>query len=175
MTTKNGLEYRWYAFYVRPRHEKSVFSQLEARQQETFLPLYRTKNKWADRWKTVSLPLFPGYVFCRFDLANRFSLLSLPGVVDVVRLGSDPAPIDTDEIEAIQLIVNSGAYAEPYPHLAYGDRVQMRGGPFNGLAGTLMQVRNTLRLVVSLELLNRSVLVEIDRDWVVPFPLSKLA
>jgi transcription antitermination factor NusG len=175
MTTKDGIGHNWYAFYVRPRHEKSVSSQLEARQQETFLPLYRTKNKWADRWKTVALPLFPGYVFCRFDFANRYSLLSLPGVVDVVRIGSDPAPIDTGEIEAIRLVVNSDLYAEPYPHLVRGDRVVMRGGPFNGLSGTLMQVRNTLRLVVSLELLSRSVLVEIDREWVAPIPLSKLA
>jgi transcription antitermination factor NusG len=173
MDTKH--ENRWYALYVRPRHEKTVCSQLEAKQQESFLPLYRTRNRWADRWKTVSLPLFPGYVFSWFDFAYRSSTLATSGVIDVVRLGSEPAPVATAQIEAIRLIVNSAAFAEPYPHLVRGDRVMMRGGPFNGLSGTLMVVRNSLRLVVSVELLGRSVLVEIDRDWVVPFPLSKLA
>jgi transcription antitermination factor NusG len=168
-------ENRWYALYVRPRHEKTVFSQLEAKQQESFLPLYRTRNWWADRWKTVSLPLFPGYVFSRFDFARRSSVLATPGVIDVVRLGSEPAPVETAQIEAIRLIVNSGAFIEPYPHLVRGDRVIMRGGPFSGLSGTLMVVRNSLRLVVSVEFLGRSVLVEIDRDRVAPFPLSKLA
>lgn len=173
MTPKH--ENRWYALYVRPRHEKTVCSQLEAKQQESFLPLYRVRNRWADRWKTVCLPLFPGYVFSRFDFAYRSSILATSGVIDVVRLGSEPAPVDTAQIEAIRLIVNSAAFAEPYPHLVRGDCVMMRGGPFNGLSGTLMVVRNRLRLVVSVELLGRSVLVEIDRDWVVPFPLSKLA
>lgn len=175
MTTKHRPGNRWYALYVRPRHEKTVCSQLEAKEQETFLPLYRTRNKWADRWKTVSLPLFPGYVFCRFDIAYRSSVLAASGIVDVVRLGCEPAPVDTAEIDAIRLIVNSAAFAEPYPHLVKGDRVMMRGGPFNGLSGTLMEARNSLRLVVSVELLCRSVLVEIDRDWVVPLPISKLA
>jgi transcription antitermination factor NusG len=173
MTPKH--ENRWYALYVRPRHEKTVCSQLEAKQQESFLPLCRVRNRWADRWKTVCLPLFPGYVFSRFDVAYRSSILATSGVIDVVRLGSEPAPVDTAQIEAIRLIVNSAAFAEPYPHLVRGDCVMMRGGPFNGLSGTLMVVRNRLRLVVSVELLGRSVLVEIDRDWVVPFPLSKLA
>ena len=175
MTGKQVFGKRWFALYVRPRHEKAVSSQLEGRQQETFLPLYRTRNKWADRWKTVSLPLFPGYVFCRFDMAYRSSILGVPGIVDVVRLGSEPAPIDPEELEAIRLVVNSGAYAEPYPHLVRGQRVLMRGGPFSGLTGTLTEVRNSLRLVLCVELLCRSVLVEIDRDWVVPFPLEKPA
>ena len=173
MTPKH--ENRWYALYVRPRHEKTVCSQLEAKQQESFLPLCRVRNRWADRWKTVCLPLFPGYVFSRFDVAYRSSILAISGVIDVVRLGSEPAPVDTAQIEAIRVIVNSTAFAEPYPHLVRGDCVMMRGGPFNGLSGTLMVVRNRLRSVISVELLGRSVLVEIDRDWVVPFPLSKLA
>lgn len=170
-----NLEHRWYALYVRPRHEKTVSSQLQARQQETFLPLYSTKNRWADRWKTVMLPLFPGYVFCRFDLASRATVLAASGIVDLVRLGGEPAAIDESAIEAIRSIVNSGALVEPYPDLARGDRVVIRGGPFNGLSGTLMEVRNSLRLVVSIDLLCRSVLVEIDRDWVIPFSQSKIA
>lgn len=166
---------QWYALYVRPRHEKAVCSQLEAKRQEAFLPLYRSRNKWADRWKTVSLPLFPGYVFCRFDIAHRSSIMAASGIVDIVRVGSEPAAVEAAQIDAIRLIVNSANFVEPFPHLVKGDRVVMQGGPFSGLSGTLMEVRNSLRLVVSVELLCRSVLVEIDRDWVAPLPLSKLA
>ena len=173
MATKHG--YRWYGFYVRPRHEKTVCSQFEAKQQEAFLPLYRTRSRWADRWKTLSLPLFPGYVFCGFDPVSRSSVLSTSGAIDVVRLGYKPAPVETAEFEAVRLIVNSAAALEPYPHLVRGNPVVMRGGPFNGLTGTLIEIRNSLRLVVCVELLCRSVLVKIDRDWATPLPLSKSA
>lgn len=162
------LSTRWYALHVRSRHEKTVHSQLEAKQHDVFLPLYSARNKWGDRWRSVSLPLFPGYIFCRFDPADRYSVLATSGVIDIVRVGSDPAPIGTQEIEAIQLIVNSAVRAEPYPDLVKGQKVVLTDGPLTGLTGTLTQIRNTCRLVVSVELLCRSVSVEIDRDWVAP-------
>jgi transcription antitermination factor NusG len=158
----------WYALYVRSRSEKIVHAQLEAKQHDVFLPLYTGKHKWADRWKMVSLPLFPGYVFCRFDLANRSSVLATSGVIDLVRTGTEPAEIEPSEIEAVQAVVKSPLAAEPYPHLASGHRVMMSDGPLKGLSGTLMEIRDGLRLVISVELLCRSVLVEIDREWVIP-------
>jgi transcription antitermination factor NusG len=159
---------RWHALHVRSRHEKTVHSQLEAKQQDVFLPLYSARNKWGDRWRSVSLPLFPGYIFCRFDPADRYSVLATSGVIDIVRVGSEPAPIEAQEIEAVQLIVNSAVKAEPFPTLVKGQRVVLTDGPLTGLTGTLTQIRNTCRLVVSVELLCRSVSVEIDRDWVIP-------
>lgn len=159
---------RWYALWVRSRHEQTVVTQLNARQHEVFLPLYTTRHKWADRWKTVSLPLFPGYVFSRFDVARRASVLSTSGVIDIVRIGTEPAEIDPSEIEAVQAVVKSSLFAEPYTQLVKGQRVTVSGGPLNGVPGTLIEVRNSLRLVVSVELLNRSVSVEVDRDWVIP-------
>ena len=159
---------RWYALWVRSRHEHTVVAQLNARQHEVFLPLYTARHKWADRWKTVSLPLFPGYVFSRFDIARRSSVLSASGVIDIVRIGAEPAEIDPSEIEAVQTVVKSSLFTEPYPHLHKGQRVTVSGGPLNGVPGTLIEVRNSLRLVVSVELLNRSVSVEVDRDWVIP-------
>lgn len=165
------LEYSessWHALYVRSRHEKSVHAQLEAKADEAYLPLYSVKHKWADRWKTVSLPLFPGYVFCRFEIGQRSAVLATSGVIDVVRVGPQPAAIDACEIEAIQRVLRSRLPAEPYGDLVRGDQVMMSDGPLKGLTGTLMEVRASLRLVISVELLHRSVLVEIDRDWVVP-------
>jgi transcription antitermination factor NusG len=162
----------WHALYVRSRHEKSVYAQLDAKAAGVFLPLYSKKQKWADRWKIVQLPLFPGYVFCRFDASQRSSVLATSGVIDVVRTGSQPAAIDECEIEAIHRVVQSPLLSEPFPDLVKGSRVMMSDGPLKGLTGTLMEVRKSFRLVISVELLRRSVLIEIDRDWVVCEELS---
>jgi transcription antitermination factor NusG len=153
---------------VRSRHEKSVLDQLEAKEYQAFLPLYAARRRWADRWKILTLPLFAGYVFCRFDTAARSRVLATPGVIDVVRTGPEPALIESCEIEAIRLVVNSRLNAEPYPSLVRGQRVVVTDGPLKGVAGTLMQVRNGIRLVISIELLRRSVQVEIERDRVIP-------
>jgi transcription antitermination factor NusG len=161
-------ERHWHALYVRSRHEKSVWAQLESKDHETFLPLYSSRQKWADRWKAVQLPLFPGYVFCRFDIRERSSVLTTSGVIDLVRAGSSPATIDPNEIEAIQRVVSSQLTTEPYGDLLAGELVTMSEGPLKGLTGKLTEVRKGLRLVISVELLRRSVLVEIDRAWVMP-------
>jgi len=158
----------WYALYVRSRHEKNVHALLHAKQHDVFLPLYHSRHKWADRWKSVFLPLFPGYVFCRFEPESRSCVLTTSGVIDVVRTGSEPAPIDASEMAAVQTIANSSVLTEPYAGLVKGCLVSMCGGPLNGLTGTLLEIQKRFRLVVSIELLCRSVLVEIDRDWAVP-------
>ncbi len=165
----------WYALYVRSRQEKSVQAQLQAKAEDVFLPLYASRHKWADRWKTVSLPLFPGYVFCRFDAGHRSSVLTTSGVIDVVRSGSQLAPVADRDIEAIKRVVSSPLLAEPYPDLVPGESVTMRDGPLVGMSGTLMEVRKGLRLVVSVELLRRSILIEIDRDWVASNAPRRLA
>lgn len=167
MMPEANLE-RWYALRVRSRHENLVFAQLVAKRHEAFLPSYSARHKWADRWKTVTLPLFPGYLFCRFGAAERTSVLTTTGVVDVIRTGSQPAPIDGTEIDAIRVAVNSPLFKEPYAGLIKGQGIVVTGGPLAGLTGQLVEIRKNLRLVLSVELLNRSVLVEIDRDWVAP-------
>lgn len=156
----------WHALHVRSRHEKFVSAQLQVKQQEVFLPLYAAKRRWADRWKTVSLPLFPGYVFCRFGPQHLSTVLRTSGVIDCVRSGCEPASIDSKQIESIQLAVNSTLLTEPYAGLAKGQQVMMTDGPLRGMIGTLIEMRGNFRLVLSVELLQRSVLVEIQRDWV---------
>ena len=160
---------RWYALHVRSRHEKSVHTQLEAKGQNSFLPLCTAPRKWADRWKVVSLPLFPGYVFCRLDAAQRASVLATSGVIDFVRIGSELAEVKGYELEAIQRATQSSLSTEPYSGLVRGDKVVMNDGPLKGMTGTLMEIRKEFRLVLSVELLCRSVLVEINPDWVVPY------
>jgi len=164
---------KWYALRVRSRHEKTVHAQLAAKQQEAFLPLYATTRKWADRSKIVSLPLFPGYVFCRLNSARRHAVLATSGVVEIVRTGAEPAPIEDSEIEAVQLIVKSQTVAEPYAGLAKGQRVMMAAGPLSGVSGTLAEIRHRLRFVICVELLSRSVMVEVNREWVIPLDPPK--
>lgn len=164
----NSESTKWFALHVRSRHEKSVHAQLEAKQQDTFLPLYVSQTRYDNRVRHTSLPLFPGYVFCRFDANTRYTVLATSGVIDVVRMGTEPAAIETAEIEAVQQIVRSRLTSEPYPDLVTGQRVMMTQGPLCGLTGKLTTIRNSFRLVVSVELLCRSVMVEIDRDWVIP-------
>jgi transcription antitermination factor NusG len=158
----------WYALRVRPRHESRVYDQLQSKDCDAFLPRYTSRRKWADRWKTLRLPLFPGYVFCQFEPPERMRVLTTPGVIDVVRTGNDPAPVDPIEIDAIRRIESSELTAEPYPSLARGQRVVVIGGPLTGVGGVLVQVRSGYRLVISVELLQRSVQVEIERGLVAP-------
>ena len=165
--SESGLE-RWYALHVRSRHEKSVSAQLEAKECNVFLPLYLARRQWVDRRKTLALPLFPGYVFCLFDASAQSHVLATSGVIDVVRIGAQAAPVETSEIDAIRRIIEAPVAAEPHPALVRGERVTLCAGPLRGLAGTLVEIRSTLRLVVSVQLLQRSVLVEIERGWVVP-------
>jgi transcription antitermination factor NusG len=158
----------WFALQVRSRHEKCVVAQLEAKQHEVFLPVYATRHKWADRWKTVELPLFAGYVFCRFSGVSRSSVMATTGVIDVVRTGRDPAQIEDSVISAIHRVVNSPLMTEPCVGLTLGEPVVLTDGPLAGLHGKLVEIRGSARFVISVELLQRSVLVEIDRVWVSP-------
>jgi len=161
-------EMPWFVLRVKSRHEKSVASSLQSRSIEGLLPLYVSRNKWADRYKNVQLPLFPGYVFSRFDIEQRGAILRTPGVIDMVRFGQVLAPVDPGEMEALLRLVNSGLACEPYGPVEVGERVEIQSGPFFGLTGLVMEVRKALRLVLSVTLLRRSVLVELDRDWVRP-------
>jgi transcription antitermination factor NusG len=156
---------RWFALRVKSRHEKAVACNLEISNFASFTPLYTARHKWADRQKTLQLPLFPGYVFCRFNPSHRASVMRTPGVIDVVKFGDSLAPIDDGEIHALQQLVTSGCKAEPVPYLAIGQPAAIKSGPLAGLTGTVVEHKNGLRLVLSVALLQRSVLVEIHRSF----------
>jgi transcription antitermination factor NusG len=158
----------WYALKVRPRLERLVSANLSARGYELFLPLYKRKTRWSDRIKTLETPLFPGYLFCQFDVTKRLPILQTPGVSSIVGIGKRPEPIDAEEIEAIRTVVSSGVTYQPHPYLAVGDSVRVEHGALAGLVGLITQVKNDFRLIISVNLLMRSVSVEIDRSWVDP-------
>jgi transcription antitermination factor NusG len=156
----------WYALSVRSRHEKTVAHFLESFGYVSFFPTYKARRLWSDRIKEVEAPLFPGYLFCRFDIYNRLPILMIPGVQHIVGGTKFPAPIDTSEINALQTVVQSGAAREPWPFLQAGDRLRIEHGSLAGVEGILLQVKGRHRLVLSVTLLQRSVSVDVDSAWV---------
>jgi transcription antitermination factor NusG len=158
----------WYALQVRPRFEKSVADTLVSKGFEGFLSMYRHRSRWSDRIKEVHLPLFSGYLFCRFDINNRLPVLITPGVMQIVGIARIPHPVEDEEIAALQAITLSGLKAEPRSYLNIGERVRIEVGQLAGVEGILQSIKGASRLIVSVGLLQRSVAVEIDESWVVP-------
>lgn len=158
----------WYAVRVRSQREDMVARHLRVRGLESFLPLYKEKHRWSDRFKEIEMPLFPGYVFCQFNPVNRLPVLTVPGVVHVVGTGKNPTPIDENEMAALRVAVKSGFLAKPWPFLEVGQKVRIESGPLSGAEGILLGFRGQQRIVLSVTLLQRSVAVEIDGDWVCP-------
>ena len=158
--------YGWYALHTRHQHEKRVHGILTGKGLETFLPLYETAHQWKDRVKRVSLPLVPCYVFLRGPVSHWLPVLATVGVHNVVGFGGQPASISSAEIEAIRRVVASPVRAEPHPFLKCGDRVRVKAGPLQGLEGILLRKKNWWRLLLSIEMLQRSVAVEIDAAMV---------
>jgi len=159
---------RWYAVQTRSKHEKSVSGLLEAKGYEQLLPLYQSWHRSSGRMQGVLLPLFKSYLFCRFDPLRRLPILMTPGVSMIVGRGREPEPIPTEEIARIQASCASGLQVIPWPYLERGDAVRVECGPLQGVEGIFVNEKNTCRLVVSVEILRRSVAVEVDRDWIRP-------
>ena len=158
----------WYAIRVKPNFEFVTSRTLRAKGYPEFLPLFRSRRAWSDRTRQLDLPLFPGYVFCRFDCRDPYRVLNTTGVIYVVSAGRDPVPVDNREIESIQAICASGLPLEPWPFLEPGRRIVVEHGPLAGSEGVVVRLKNGYRLVASLSILQRSVAAEIDREWIRP-------
>jgi len=152
----------WFAVYTKHQHEKSAAALLERKGIERFLPLYRAVHRWKDRAQQVHLPLFPCYLFVRMDLSRKIEVLQTAGVRWFVENAGHAAPVPESEIEALQRVCISGARLEPHPFLKQGDAVRITAGPLLGIEGILAQVKNEQRIVLSVDLLKRSVAVEVD-------------
>ena len=163
----------WFALQVRTRQEASAGDQLRRQGYDQFLPLYKVRKRWSDRIKEVEAPLFPGYLFCRFNPHDRLPILKTPGVIQVVGFKDGPAAVDESEIRSIQALVAAGVPHHPWPFLAAGDRVRIESGPLVGLEGILTEVKRSYRLVLSVTLLQRSVAVEIDSALVTAIGSSR--
>ena len=159
----------WYAIRIQSRLASLASATLNGKGYEEFLPLYRSRRRWSDRIKQLELPLFPGYLFCRFDASDRLMpILTTPGVIGIVSAGKTPVPVCDEEIEAIRSILRSGLAAQPWPFLRVGSKVYIERGPLAGMEGIVIDTDKIYRLVVSVSLLQRSVAVEIEREWARP-------
>ena len=167
-----STEPKWYALQVRPRFEKIVAIHLQHKGYEEYLPVYRSRRRWSDRIKEVEFPLFPGYIFCRFDVQQRLPILIIPGVMSVVGPGKAPLAVPDDEIRAVQTIVMSGLTYGPAGFVTEGQLARIERGPLRGLVGLVVATKKNCRLVISVNLLQRSVAVEIDNDSVMPLSME---
>jgi transcription antitermination factor NusG len=163
-----SLQIRWYAVHVFSRHEKQVVVQLQERKVDCFLPVYRSVRRWKDRRKELDLVLFPGYVFVHMDLKDRLRVLQLPGVVRFISFNGHPVPLPDGEIETLSHGLASGIRAEPHPYLKIGNRVLVRAGPLAGAQGILVRKKEKFRILLSIDLIMRSVAVEVDEADVEP-------
>lgn len=159
---KEYCEARWYAAYTSANHEKRVAEQMGKRGVEHFLPLYACSRRWKDRWVMLQRPLFPGYVFVQIALRDRLRVQKIPGVACLVGFDGTPAALPDEEIEALRTSLGTGVRAEPYPYLRAGCRVRIRVGPLTGLDGFLVRRKGNLRVILSINLLQRSIAVDAD-------------
>jgi transcription antitermination factor NusG len=153
---------RWYAVRVRTRFEKIVENHLCDRGFEAFLPSFKVRRRWSDRIKTIEKPLFPGYLFCRTDLRSRLPIMTVPGFVDFVGFGTGPTPIEDCELDSLRMVTEKGQQYQPWPFSQVGQAVQVINGPLRGVHGIMVEMRNERHILVSVTLLQRSVLVDID-------------
>jgi transcription antitermination factor NusG len=152
----------WWALYTRHQHEKVVADLLSAKGFEVFLPLYDSIRRWKDRQKLLSVPLFPCYVFIRGEVGRCLQVVNTPGVHMILNQGEHFAVIPENEIQAIRRTVEGPFRMEPHPFLRCGDRVRVICGSLQGVEGILVRKKNQFRLVLSVDMLAKSVAVEID-------------
>jgi transcriptional antiterminator NusG len=165
---ENCTAQQWFAVRVRSNQERTAIAHLRERGYQQFAPCYKSERRWSDRKKEIDQYLFPGYIFCRFDPGDRLAVLTAPGVVDLVGFGRTPEPVSDQEIERVRRMIESGLLVTPYPFLNVGQTVLIERGPLTGLEGILVEAKGRHRLVVSINLLQRSVSAEVDRHSVRP-------
>lgn len=162
----------WFAAQVWVRREHITVRHLQMRGYETFLPVFHERRRWSDRVKMIERALFPGYIFYRRDREVAEKVVTAPGVVRIVGDSSGPAPIPAVEIDAIRRIAESKVAREPWPFLRAGQKVRIERGPLRGIEGMVVTVSSRRRLIVSVQLLQRSIAVDIEPEAVdvVDFP-----
>ena len=159
----------WYAVWTRSRHEQVVRQQIERQGLEAFLPTITKWSRWKDRRKKIDWPLFPGYCFARFDPAERLTVLKCSGVVNIVSINGDIAPIPDFEIDGIRRLVTSELQYDPCPLIQEGSMVEVVHGPLKGVVGRLLRKGSHARLVLAVDLIGQAVSVEVDAADVRPY------
>lgn len=163
---------KWFALYVKSRHELVAWEDLRKKQVEVFLPRIKKLRRWSDRQQFVDFPLFPGYLFVRtLPSPERFvDVLKARGAVTFVSsLPGEPVCVSDEEISSLKIMVGSGRDLDITPHIKEGDRVQIKMGPLKGAQGVLQKKEDQYVFFVNVELLGRSLGVKVYSDDVEPF------
>src|SRR5713101_6237941 len=162
---------RWYAGYTYPRHEKRVAEHLSHRSVELFLPLTHYVSHWKDRRKLIQLPLFPGYIFVRLDLKDRFRVLEVPGIAYLVGFHGTAEPLPDKDIDTLRVGLKQSRQVQQHSYVSAGRRVRITSGPLAGLTGIVLRTKKTFRVILSVELIRRSLVVDVDAsslEYLVP-------
>ena len=169
-----GEYFPWFAVRVKSNFEKRVATSFLNKGLDVFLPAYKNRRRWSDRYKTVDCPLFPGYVLCRVDLSHRLSVMTTPGFLYIVGSGRTPTVVDEVEIARLQAVVRSGLPSLPCRALV-GQTVLLNSGPLSGLEGILLRAGKENRVYVGVTLLRRGVSLEVNSEWIVPIGSPQFA
>jgi transcriptional antiterminator NusG len=160
------FEQSWFAIQVRPRGEEMAAMILSGKGYEPYLPLQRFLGRRSRVRNSNVMPLFPGYLFCRFSASAHAPIVTTPGVIRIVGYGKTPVAIKDEEIASIRAIERSDKFVHCFPNLKIGDRIRIGQGPLAGVEGLLVNVKSGYRLIVSLDILCRSIAVDIDAEWI---------
>lgn len=158
----------WFALRVRPKHERTVATHLARLGLDEYVPLHRVRRRWSDRIKELDAPLFPGYVFCGFTYPYRLRVLNSPGVESIV------GAVDDSELSSLRALIASGKPLSHLPFLRIGQQVSIESGPLAGIRGVVLREETSWRVVVSVEALDRSIAVEVDREVLQLWPSTSL-
>lgn len=155
---------KWFAIYTASNHEKRVAQHLEIKEIETFLPLYHVTRRWKNRTTAkLDLPIFPGYVFARFDPAQRGRVTEVPMVYSIVSHRGAPTPLADEEVARLRMVMET-RQVHPYPYIKVGNRVRVRSGPLAGLEGIVVRTYGGLSVVLSVDMIQKSVAVHVEAD-----------
>jgi transcription termination/antitermination protein NusG len=152
---------QWFALHVKRRYEQAVAASLQGKNIESLVPVWKERRRWSDRLKTVQSPIFPGYVFCRLKPRGRLAAVRTPGVIRLVGFGGQACPLEAAEVESLLALSAKQVTAQPCGYLPIGQRVRLVDGPLTGLTGVLARSDNANRLIVSIDILQRSIAVDV--------------
>ncbi|MEW5803603.1 MAG: UpxY family transcription antiterminator [bacterium] len=171
ITQPTPIQVQWYGVHTRSRHEQAVYERLKSKSIHTFLPKMEVWSSRKDRQKRIKVPMFQGYLFIRANLENRLwlTILQTPGVAQIISNSGKPVPIPESQISSIQTILENDTVVTPYPYLNVGEKVRVVAGPLKGVEGILLRFKaNKQRLILSVDLLQQSVCVEMNTIEVEP-------
>lgn len=154
----------WFAVQTKPRQEKKVNLELREKGIQSFLPLRREKRQWSDRQRWIEFPLFSHYVFVRIAATaeSRVRVLRTSGVLRFAGAPGSGTPVPDEQIECLQTVVNRRIPLAPHEFIKVGQRIRIRGGALDGIEGILAAIKNDRNLVLSVDLIQKSIAIRID-------------